>query len=59
MILAASILYMGRFRQEDRIKIRKEVAEKLLLKLNIQSSEAWSVTDNESTHSKYFLKILK
>jgi hypothetical protein len=47
LILAASVLYMGRFRQEDRIKIRKEVAEKLLLKLNIRASESWSITDNE------------
>jgi hypothetical protein len=47
MILAASVLYMTRFRQEDRIKIRREVAEKLLLKLNVKSSESWSITDNE------------
>ena len=38
---------MSKFKQEERIKIRKEIAQKLLLKLNIESSESWSITDNE------------
>ncbi len=37
-MLAASVIYMSRFRYEDRIKIRKEVAERLLVKHNVESS---------------------
>lgn len=40
-MLAASVIYLSRFRLEDRIKIRKELAERLLLKNKIESSEPW------------------
>jgi hypothetical protein len=59
MMLAASVTYLGAFKYEQRMKVRKELAERLLLKNNIESSEWWSNDDNEQMHSKYFMKVIK
>ena len=56
--MAASVVYLGPIKLEDRMEIRKELAERLLLKFNIETSECWSVLDSEQLHSKYFKKVI-
>jgi hypothetical protein len=59
LMLSASILLLGSIRFEERILIRKELAERLLTKTNIECSGCWSISDNEQMHSKYFLRVIK
>jgi hypothetical protein len=59
IMLAASVAYLGPIPVEQRIKIRKELSELLLLQSNLEASNCWSNTENEQVNCKYFLKVLK
>jgi hypothetical protein len=47
LMLALSVAYLGPNSVEDRMLIRKEVAERLLLDSNIETSNSWSNAESE------------
>jgi len=47
IMLAASVAYLGSLALEERIQIRKEISERLLLKANQETSNCWSSSESE------------
>ena len=59
MLIASSIAYLGIVPIEERIKIRAELAEKLMLQSNLESNECWSDKTSEQINCKVFKITLK
>jgi hypothetical protein len=47
ILLAATVAYLGALPMDKRMLVRKEIAERLLVDGNIESSEYWSNTAND------------
>jgi hypothetical protein len=47
LLLALSVVYLGPIEIESRMNIRKELAERILLEANQETSQCWSNSENE------------
>lgn len=57
LMLAISIIYLSAIPLEERSKVRRDLAEELLLKFNLETNECWSNTTDDN-NCKYFKKVV-